>query len=272
MRDKRRDGEAGIALVLALLSLMLLTFLGLALATSTSTELQISNNYRWSQQARYNAEAGIEVGKKYLATIDWTTVLLTARTNSWNGTATPSAAADGSNPPAGRNYENWLCDTRGNGIGYGKLLATYADVVAVDSALTPTIPGPTTFDVRGSFTLWVRRPVVPVTSDNITGTAVLGEYKDFSVNSDELILTAEGVAPFSPAGLATLSGQKNRAIRTMEVRLSRNIANDVCGSRGGQVGGGSEGAGFGGCAAVTSGSVATALGNAGTMTENTGAQ
>jgi len=53
-RQKRRS-ERGFALILAILSLMLLTFLGLTLATTTSTELQIATNYRWSQQALYNA-------------------------------------------------------------------------------------------------------------------------------------------------------------------------------------------------------------------------
>ena len=63
----RRPGERGFALVLAILSLMLLTFLGLTLATTTSTELQIATNYRWSQQALYNAEAGIESARILLS-------------------------------------------------------------------------------------------------------------------------------------------------------------------------------------------------------------
>ena len=61
--------QAGFALILAILSLMLLTFLGLTLAATTSTELQIATNYRWSQQALYNAEAGLEASKLLLAQI-----------------------------------------------------------------------------------------------------------------------------------------------------------------------------------------------------------
>src|SRR5688572_9529439 len=72
-------GESGFALVLAILSLLLLTLLGLTMATTTSTELQIATNYRWSQQALYNAEAGIELGKRYLRQIEWQTVLPPAR-------------------------------------------------------------------------------------------------------------------------------------------------------------------------------------------------
>ena len=68
-----------MALVLAIMALMLLTFLGLTLATTTSTELQIATNYRWSQQALYNAEAGIEAAKAILRSMpvgtSWATLL-----------------------------------------------------------------------------------------------------------------------------------------------------------------------------------------------------
>ena len=63
--------EAGFALILAILALMLMTFLGLTLATSTSTELQIATNYRYSQQALYNAYAGVDVGKVVLRNIEF---------------------------------------------------------------------------------------------------------------------------------------------------------------------------------------------------------
>ena len=53
-----KTGEGGFALILAILALLLLTFLGLTLAATTSTELQIATNYRWSQQALYNARSG----------------------------------------------------------------------------------------------------------------------------------------------------------------------------------------------------------------------
>ena len=83
-RHGRRTGERGFALILAILSLMLLTFLGLTLATTTSTELQIATNYRWSQQALYNAEAGLEAARIVLSNeadiaTGWTTLLPTVR-------------------------------------------------------------------------------------------------------------------------------------------------------------------------------------------------
>src|SRR2546422_11497820 len=77
VRNGRRatgESEAGFALILAILALMLLTTLGLAMATITSTELQIATNYRWSQQALYNAQAGGEGGKIILRSVQpgWT--------------------------------------------------------------------------------------------------------------------------------------------------------------------------------------------------------
>jgi len=67
---------------------MLLTFLGLTLATTTSTELQIATNYRWSQQALYNAEAGLEAARIVLSgiadpTTGWATRLPAARPGTW---------------------------------------------------------------------------------------------------------------------------------------------------------------------------------------------
>src|SRR5207245_4199528 len=74
-----RKSEAGFALILAMLALILLTFLGLTLTLTTSTELHIASNYRWSPQALYNAEAGIEIGKRYLQESEWRTFLPDAR-------------------------------------------------------------------------------------------------------------------------------------------------------------------------------------------------
>ena len=84
MTEKSRDRrqESGFALILAILALMLLTFLGLTLATTTSTELRIATNYRWNTQALYNAEAGIEAGKRVLQTLNWDAALPACRGDS----------------------------------------------------------------------------------------------------------------------------------------------------------------------------------------------
>ena len=78
---KTRRDEAGFALVLALLTLMVLTFLGLTLATTTSTELQVGYNYKWNQQASYNAQAGIELAKRFLRQQTWVVLMPAARTS-----------------------------------------------------------------------------------------------------------------------------------------------------------------------------------------------
>jgi hypothetical protein len=256
MDHTRRNREAGIALVLALLSLMLLTFLGLTLATTTSTELQISNNYRWSQQAFYNAEAGIEVGKKVLATADWSTILPAPRATLWDALSAPATAADGSASPANRNYENWSCDWRGNGAGYGRVLndgsTTYNDVTSAYSQ-----------PINGAFTLWVRRPIVADDSGMLT---------DYGP-ADQLILTAEGIAPSSDASVVgTTLGQQNRAVRTIEITVSRTSQNTGCGTLSGQVGGGAGGAGFGACTAIDPTSIGRSLGLPGAPAENTTAR
>src|SRR5512139_849799 len=124
--DGRRRGEQGFALILAILSLMLLTFLGLTLATTTSTELQIATNYRWSQQALYNAEAGLDAARVILsspglvdASTGWRLTLPAVRTS-------PSQWVIGAAPPpieaaTGRDFHMQDCDTRG-GMGYGRVL------------------------------------------------------------------------------------------------------------------------------------------------------
>ena len=91
-RTKRMTSESGVALVVALLALTLLTLLGITMSVTTSTEQQISANYRWSQQASYNAESGLEIARNYLRQFEWNMVLPTAR-NGAQMTAPPVWAA-----------------------------------------------------------------------------------------------------------------------------------------------------------------------------------
>jgi len=255
MRQNRADhaaGQEGFALVLAILALMLLTMLGLALATTTSTELQIATNYRWSQQALYNAEAGVEAGKAILRNVSWATVLPAARTTTpgapWDGKTSASPGGGATAPYTradqwgnpSRNFENSNCDQKGFGMGYGVVLddgsanAPYQYVGAAQ-----------TFgqNLNGSFTLWVRRPL------NFRSDTRLDDY---SLDSDNLILVAEGVAPFTEGNISSSFGAANRAVQVIEVTLFRTTTTtaSTCGFRSGQVGGSPMGAGFGGCDAL----------------------
>ena len=251
-RNGRNDGgprgQDGFALLLAIMSLLILTFLGLTLTVTTSTELQIATNYRWGQQAYYNAEAGIEAGKALLRNIDWDTILWTPRTVDWmppngNPPVVGAGRPDEWGNPA-RTFEMGLCDERGAHAGYGVVLDD--GTAAGPYQYKSTIFGQ---DLNGAFTLWVRRRL-------ISGP---GGFKDSTAN-DQLVLTAEGVAPFHGGSATSAFGQANRAVRVLEFEIGRQPSNQgLCGTRGGQAGGGPDGAGFAGCDPITSEGVASGV-------------
>lgn len=212
MADPRRH-ESGFALILAILALMLLTFLGLTLATTTSTELQIASNYRNSQQAFYNAEAGLEVGKRVLRGLQsWGLVLPTARAANFSAPSPHWARVGFSGEPS-RNYENCpappgnCCDNYGY-EGYGAVL----------DPLNTAFPFQNVYEyqnlrLKGTFTLWVRREKM------YTGGLLADNPAD-----DQLILTAEGTAPYTAAGTAYT--QRNRAVRVLQADLV--LVNPAC--------------------------------------------
>jgi hypothetical protein len=235
---RRRAGEQGFALILAILSLMLLTFLGLTLATTTSTELQIATNYRWAQQAQYNAEAGLEAARIVLSnaadkTAYWETQLPQVRAVAWN----PGAATLPGGTASGRDFENADCDVRG-GVGYGRVLEAAGTRYENISAFTGGV-------VNGAFTLWIRRPL------RVTNG---GQYSDETQN-DRLIVVSEGVAPYT--GAADAFTRAHQAVRVLETRfgLSLNNVGNPCGlgKQQGQEGGSPMGENFNPCAPVTAG-------------------
>jgi hypothetical protein len=208
-------GQEGFALILALLALMLLTLLGLTLATTSTTELQIAANYRWSQQALYNAEAGLEVGRFALAAMgDGSLVLPAARGADWNegtggpaGAPAPRFARADAYGGASRNFENGNCDRRGNGAGYGVVLDDGALPEAPFQNVT-TIYGQT---LNGAFTLWVRRRLnaSPATPGNVSD----------DVDSNMLILTSEGTAPYIGSQQNNARVRATRAVRVLEADI-----------------------------------------------------
>lgn len=261
MPRRTSNHQQGFALILSLLALVLLTTMGLALSNSTGVELQISTNQRWSESARYNAEAGIEYGRSILMAMPtWTAILPPARAvdtgGAWDGAAEAAPFYD-PNPPGHRgtrNYENWKCDERGYGMGYGMVIDT-GDASGAEE-FRSQIGGAT---LNGSFTLWVRRPVAWV--DGPDGDTEMGDgdslqdYNDPDDPDAVLILVSEGTAPYAGAANLTAFAAQNRAVYTIETILSRSgtvvMDSSGCGGRAGQAGGSASGNNLGGCVAIT---------------------
>lgn len=97
-------GSEGSAFVISILVLFVLSVLGIALMLTTTTEKDIAINYRWGEQAFFNAEAALKYGKNLLgahllANGDFEAILPPARTDitvaanaDW-GEAHPEAGA-----------------------------------------------------------------------------------------------------------------------------------------------------------------------------------
>jgi len=237
--ERGRAGERGFALVLAILSLMLLTFLGLTLAATTSTELQIATNYRWSQQALYNAEAGLEAARIVLSDVSdptayWADELPAVRSGPWDAGHAPAHEA----AVATRDFEMDKCDTRG-GIGYGRVL--FDDTVRYENV--DTFGNQT---LNGAFTVWIRRPL---DVDNA------GKYADH-VDNDVLVVVSEGVAPY--IGASTALTRARQATRVLETRFNLALTSKqgpVCGPGNmmGQEGGSPMGENYNPCATIVAG-------------------
>jgi hypothetical protein len=250
MSPKKNGRESGFALILAMLALLLLTTLGLALSSQTSVELQISTNQRWSESARYNAEAGLEYGKTLLlAAADWGALLPAARTNSdWSPTAWSGNAPDATPmyTRATRNFESYRCDLRGYGMGFGVVF----DDGGADGPMeyVSTIGGAT---LNGAFTLWIRRPVM------WSGTGGTGTTLQDYPSDDVIVLVSEGVAPYAGATNTSAFAAVNRSVYVVEALLTRKGApvldQSQCNTRQGQAGSSSSGGNTAGCVALTEG-------------------
>jgi hypothetical protein len=247
--ESRRRDESGFALILAILALLLLTFLGLTIATSTSTELQIATNYRWGQQAFYNAEAGLEAAKIILSNppVADPTLGITAlpATRSAPASWALGAVSNPAEPTVGRDFENGInlaganCDRRGGGMGYGRVLN---DGVAYENV---TNWGGQ--QLNGTFTIWVRQELK--VNDN-------GTFQD-SGDTKTAVVTVEGTAPYLDNTAGNAFTQANRAVRILETTLTLNQGTGItsCSGLEGQAGMSPQGDNFG-CAMLDDSSVA----------------
>jgi len=262
--DTRACGsESGVALIMALLALLLLTAVGLTLATSTSTEVQVAANYRWSLQALYNAEAGLEVAKNVLTAAWPTDPNVTApswnnptqsgpppRAGSWDPSVPVSVHATLASMPARsgtvtRDFEMWQCDRLGRGMGYGIVMP---DTVANGSGALENRPSYAGYLLNGAFTVWYRKPLASDTT--------AGNVRDFNQNdvapaiegTDVMIVVSEGVAP-SAATSAFSTGE--RAVQIVEATVYGAPVMPVCeADLTGQAGSGAGGAGADPCSVM----------------------
>jgi hypothetical protein len=228
LMTRRTDGrrsEGGFALVLAILTLLMLTFLGLSLALTTSTELQISNNFKWGQQAYHNAEGGLELAKRLLLKQAWSALLPPARTSAQMtvGSAMPTWTLNrpdiGGN--ATRNWENKDCDiVQGyQGVGNGVVLDHQNFTLPFQNTSTYYTAG-----LNGAFTVWVRRTIL---------VNVDGSVQDDP--ADRLVITVEGTAPFANAASTGAYATRSRAVRVIQAELSMvdpDCENDFAGQSG----------------------------------------
>lgn len=237
MVEDTRERQAGFALVLALLSLTLLTFLGLALSLSTTTELQIATNYRWSEQAFRNAEAGLDAARHELQQVDWRAILPPSRASGNMNTLPTVPTRTGYDGLTSRNFEGRLCDPQptGGGVGYGIVLdvVTYASSFQAVNTYGGQLLG-------GTFSVWIRRPL----NWNATDNRMVDNETD-----DRAIVTVEGAAPYTLMSTNTAARRlqlQNRAVRMLEATVQLNPPgcddNDH-----GQTGQGATNSGYAGC-------------------------
>jgi len=223
-------GNEGSAFVISILVLFVLTVLGLALMLTTSTEKDIAVNYRWGEQAFFNADAALEYGKNVLASYallnaDFNAILPPPRPSGsttvvngalW-GDALPidPAACDPVNP--GCRDNQYFIDQCPQGGGpctrvyIGRVLARQDGTDAMwDFRMPLGTPGDLdndgAADIEGTYTIWVRRPMV---GDRDYGNPVT------NTENDRVILTAEGTAP----GREGAGAGRPTSVRRLEMSL-----------------------------------------------------
>jgi hypothetical protein len=251
----RGASENGSAFVISVLILFVLSVLGMALMLTTTTEKDIAINYRWGEQAFFNADAALEYGKNVLGDHllkdgSFEFILPPARADAtvadsgqpW-GAARPNdtdACVDPSSPGC-RDYQYFVdhCPPGGGGpcvrVYIGKVLlrpdltlAQY-DFRLPGGVVAGDVDGDGTADLDGTFTLWVRRPVVGTHDYGVRDAA------NPSGLHDRVILTAEGTAP----GALGAGAGRPVSLRRLEM-VVRRPTSGVEGDQYGRVTGGSD--------------------------------
>lgn len=232
-RSVTRMKQEGSAFVISVLVLFILSVLGIALMLTTTTEKDIAVNYRWGEQAFFNADAALEYGKNILAAYlvendDFAAILPPPRPDvtvsssaaPW-GDALPESTCNPSSPGC-RDYQYYAdrCPPDGTDcvrVYIGRVLPRLDGTLAQydfrqpDGAIPGDLNGDGTAELEGTTTLWVRRPIVG--------------RQDYGMPSDGLaaglhdraILTAEGTAP----GAMGVGAGRPVSVRRLEMTVRR---------------------------------------------------
>jgi hypothetical protein len=227
---------------------------------TTTTEKDIAVNYRWGEQAFFNADAALEYGKNVLGDYllsdgDFKRVLPDPRGDTEALVADASAPWGDALPPDpdGRSCANpstpgcrdnqYFVDHCPPGVAgpcvrvyIGRVLRRRADDSPVqydfrlpNGVVPGDVDGDGTPDLEGTVTLWVRRPMVGTRDYGaIDGTNPFGLH-------DRVILTAEGTAP----GAMGAGAARPVSLRRLEMIVRRPTAG-IEGDRYGTVTGGSD--------------------------------
>jgi hypothetical protein len=254
--------QEGSAFVISILVLFVLSVLGMALMLTTTTEKDIAINYRWGEQAFFNADAALEYGKNVLGEYvlksgDFSKILPPAREDVM--VPDSSAPRDVGHPefdsacdpatPGCRDYQYFVdhCPPGAPGpcvrVYIGKVLVRFDgrpmqyDFRAPGGELAGDVDGDGAADLDGTVTLWVRRPII--------GTRDYGAQDSVNPNGlhDRVILTAEGTAPGS-MGAGAGRPVSLRRLEMMVRRPTSGIEGDVYGKVTGAGDSGSRQAGY----------------------------
>jgi hypothetical protein len=195
-KNKRKNSEVGVALLVAMISLLLITAVGVAMVVASGSESALSGNYRSSSSTYYAALAGLEEGRGRL---------LPTSPNTLVGIAGTGIPAFGT-PMLVNQVAYILNPNIAAGEAAGTILATYPDnqydqefgagkLAAAVKFFNNSLSGTNASNIPGPLYKWVRiNPVteaslnIDIDNDNNKSTTVL--YYETANNPPSLSVAA----------------------------------------------------------------------------------